>query len=202
MPENPMTVRRFFFGRRQPDRRVGRRLGSGGQLDELRQAMGKELGKTRWKLVAKEIGKQIAGVLDFGVAEKILGPAWQRLELLQEYRDPDTHPPGETALVPLVEHSVRSAHKPHIDLLIKEVEIGRLALEIDLSIQLEGVLLRIKDGRIWGAESGTAKGRGSLICSFADKSIYTLERKSRTFKVDTGIGFENGIAIPPVDLTT
>ena len=139
-------------------------------------------------------------MLDFGVAEKILAPAWQRLELLQEYRDPKAHPPGETALVPLVEHSVRSVHKPHIDLLVKEVEIGQLALVVDLSIQLDGILLRIKDGRIWGAESGSARGRGSLTCSFADKSIYTLERKSRPFKVDTGIGFENGIAIPPVDL--
>lgn len=200
MPENPMTVRRFFFGRREPHGRVGRQLGRAGQLDELQKGLGKELGKVKWKVVAKEIGKQIASVLDFGVAEKILAPAWQRWQLLQEYRDTDKHPPGESALVPLYEHTVRSSHRPHIDLLAKDVEIGRLTLQVELALDINGVVLRIKDGRIWGIESGSAAGRGSLACNYAERSIYKLERKSRRFKVNTGIGFKEGLEIPKIDL--
>lgn len=188
-----MTVRRLFFGAKQPGGDLERR----GQLDELREALGKELGKARWKVVAKEIGRQVAGVLDFGIAEKVLAPAWQRLEMLQEYRDPSLHPPGESALVPLFKHAVRSTHAPHIDLLFKEVEIGRLALEVDLSIELEGVMLRIQDARICGLEGGSAKGGGSLACSYGGKSVYSLKRDSRTFSLAAGVGFANGIPIPP-----
>lgn len=194
-----MTVRRFFFGRRRPEGQVGRRLGRGDQIAELRDKLGAELGKTRWKLVAKEIGKQVAAVLDFGVAEKVLGPAWQRLQLLQEYRDPEKHPAEELSLVPLLEHSVKSTHKPHIDLMVKEVEIGRLTLAVDLAFELEGIVLRVQEGRIRGVEAGSATGRGSLACHYGESSIYKLERKSRRFRLDTGIGFGDGLAIPPLD---
>ncbi len=150
--------------------------------------------------MAKEIGSQIGKVLDFGVAERVLAPAWQRWQLLQEYRDPESHPPDETSLVPLMEHSVTSSHSPHIDLLVRDVEIGRLTLEVELALDLAGVVLRIRDGRIWGVQGGSALGRGSLACSYGERSIYTLERQSRKFELATGLGFEQGIEIPALEV--
>ncbi len=197
MPESSMTVRRLFFGHLAPESGVGRRLGRGGQLNRLHEQVGQQLGNVQWRVVAKEIGKQIVSVLDFGVAEKILAPAWQRWQLLQEYREA---PPGESALVHLCEHTVSSVQRPHIDILVKDVEVGRLELQVELAVDLEGVVLQVRDSRIWGIEGGAATGRGRLACTFADKTVYELERKSRRFAVGAGVRFKDGLEIPQLDL--
>lgn len=190
----PMTLRRFFFAAVDAEGAAGA-LEAGREVDELREELKKQLGGVKWKMVAREIGKQVVELLDFGVAEKVLAPAWQRLEMLQEYRDPELHPPEESALVPLVEHQVVSTHEPHIDLMLKDTEIGRLTFRIELTLDLEGVVLRVRDGRIQGVEAGSATGRGSLACGYRERQLYSLERES-SFQLEAGLSFAAGIPIP------
>ncbi len=199
MAETPMTLQRFFFGRQGPLGFGGRqRLASGKQFPELQEALREQLGKVKWKVVARELVRRLGELLDVRVADTVMAPAWQRWKELQKYRDPEQCPPGESAIVPLAEHSIESTHSPHIDLLVRDVEIGRLDVQLALALQLEGVVLRIHDGRIWQIEAGGASGSGKLSCSFRDRQIYAIERASKRFRLAGGLGFEDGLEIPPL----
>lgn len=199
MPEtHGWTLHRLFFGRFARDTSGRRKLERNPAMDELKERMAEQVGGLKWKLISKEIAKQIATVLDIPIADRILAPVWSKMEGLQEYRDPALHPAGESSIVPLVSHSVTSEHAPHVDLLAKGIEIGRLEIKVDAGLGLEGVALRIQDGKIWQVQSGSCSGSGKLECAFRGQSIYQIERSSRKFDFKNGVSFDKGIPIPPL----
>ncbi len=194
------TLKSLFFGRRDAlDRRGGRQLERGDALAELRRQIADELGKGRWRTVAVQLGKKIAEVLDIGIVDRILLPAWSKLEQLQQYRDRDKFPPEETVLVPLHTHTVSSTHAPEILLKLNETELGRLALAVELELELEGILLEVRDARIRQIQAGRAAGRGQLSCSFRDANLYSVERRSRSYRLAGGISLGDGFEIPALE---
>ncbi len=146
--------------------------------------------------MAPQIRQKIVESLDFGMAEHILGPAWKKLEVLQQYRNPDEFPPEETVLVPIAEHTVTSAHSPHVEIRLKQVQVGRLDLSVELVLELKGVLLEVQGGVIRRVQAGSCQGRGRLACRFRDKEVWKVERSSGKIDFAGGLPLGNGIPIP------
>lgn len=197
MPEAPWTLSQFFFGSRQSiGARGARQVEKDSALQDLHAQISEELPKLPWKPVARKIGQKIVDALDLGIAERILGPAWTKLEALQQYRDPEEFPPGETILVPIAEHTVTSAHSPHVEIRLKDVEVGRLELGVELELHLEGVLLEVQGGVIRRVQAGSCQGRGRLACRFRGKEVWNIERSSPQIEFEQGLPLGNGIPIP------
>lgn len=197
MTESSWTLRRFFFGGGDSiDRKGHKALENSDAMEGLKQGLRKEVGKVKWKIVAQELAKEVGKVLDVGIADEVLLGAWKKWDEVLEYGDPAKLPPGQSALVTLRKHSVHSKHKPHVDLLIKEIEVGRLEIELEVALDLEAVQLKIQDGKIWQIRAGSCAGRGNLICRFAGKPVYKLEKKSRKFDLAGAISFEEGVELP------
>ena len=98
-------------------------------------------------------------------------------------------------LVPLARHTVSSTHKPFVEILVRETAVARLELDVRLAVQLEGVVLRIQDGRIGEIRAGSWRGSGSLELLYAGASL--LQRRTETDKHE----FEGGLALePPVEI--
>ena len=118
-------------------------IGEGSEgWNELRGSLKKEMPKVAWKVVGKEIAVKLQEVLGIKL-DKVLAPGWQKMKSLQEYRDPSRHPPGESALVPLVEHTIESHHRPHLDIVVRDAKLASINLEVDLELLLEGVMLKV-----------------------------------------------------------
>ena len=199
MSDQPMTVRRLFFEQLGAAAETAGQLAAEGDLDRLEEELAEQIKEGAWKLVREEIVEQIGAVLDFDIVGKVLTPAWSRLEALQEYRDPELHPPQESSLVPLVEHTVTSSHRPHIELLAGKTEIGRLDLEVELELEVEGAHLRIQGGRILAVRAGAATGSGKLVCSYQGTQVYELESEPRRFELEAEQELGDGVEIPDLE---
>ncbi len=117
-------------------------------------------------------------LLNLDLIEDILLPAWSKHPELQEYRDPEKHPPGETALVPLLEHAITSSHEPSIEPSIAGQSLGEITFEVEIESIVKGAILEIQDAKIVNVKLGGLDVAGSLSLSgvsFLEKDLASLE---------------------------
>jgi hypothetical protein len=61
-----------------------------------------------------------------------------------------------------MEHTVKSEHRSSLEVLFKGVKLKVIDFTVATELILEGVVLRIKGGRVLAIEAGSVKGRASL----------------------------------------
>ena len=144
----------------------------------------------------EEIVTRIGEVLGIDLGE-VLSSAWEKVEELRELADTEE---GEPMLVPLAGHAIGTEFQPHIDVKIGKVALGRIQLDVELELALEGVMLKVEEGKIRGLEAGSCGASGVLACSFdtgvVKKELLSLEREMPVFELPGLINFGNGISLP------
>ena len=116
-----------------------------------------------WPATLQEIAKKVPDLLRSDVGEVLVG-GWKKSEELRRYADPEQYPPDETVLVELIQHSIRSSHAPHLDFMIRDMQVSRVDFELDMNIDVDGAVLTIRDGKIWALSVGTCMASGELTC--------------------------------------
>ncbi|MFN3232339.1 MAG: hypothetical protein ACE363_09300 [Alphaproteobacteria bacterium] len=144
-----------------------------------------------WPAAKSTLADALTEALDVKLID-IVGGAWSKLKQLQEYRDPQRHPPEEVSLVPLIEHKVRSIHAPAIDLLSGETVIAHLVFNVVLVLKLDGVTLKISGGRIVEIVSGTCQGTG--ILKYAEQKL--AEKSTPAWAIPGSVSLGTGFRIP------
>jgi hypothetical protein len=187
MAESALTIRDFLLARTEDTRQAIEKSDAGVRLKE---AVGKLPG-IEWGPVAKEIEAKIGEVLDVDIIGVLLG-GWKKYRQLQQYRDPAKYPPEETILLSLMEHSIASSHHPKIEILAEQVLLGRLEFTITLALKLEGIVLKVRGGKIREICSGRCRGKGTLECA----GVALLEKETEHFELPGRIGLGDGIEIP------
>lgn len=139
------------------------------------------------------VKQAVLEVIDVDLGEILTG-AWNRYQELQKYRDSERYPADEIILVPMVEHTVRSIHSPAIEIVANDVPVLNLKFELDLSLELEGVVLKIAGGKIIEICAGSCQGRGQIKW----RDAVLLDRETRAFDVPGAIDLGDGITIPAV----
>lgn len=186
-----MTLRWFFFEQKPgtiPDSAAT--LEQAGLMATIKGRVARIPGLS-WPLVAREVGAKVNEALDVNLAG-IIFSAWKKYQRLQEYRDPAKHPPDETILVPLAEHTIESVHRPHVDIMVNEASIGRFEFEIRLALRLEGVILTVRGGKIRAIGAGRCRAEGSLKCA----GVTVVERQTGNFELPSAIDLGDGVDIP------
>lgn len=143
------------------------------------------------KILSQEVFEQLKTLLDVDLGQIILS-SWERYRLLSKYGDREAYPPEETILVPMIEHKIQSTHRPSVEILINEAPVGRLDFDIRLTLKLEGVVLKVRDGRVREIRAGSCRGSGTLRCG----DILIKEQKTRKFDLPGRIDLGEGFAIP------
>lgn len=141
--------------------------------------------------VAGMIVDRIDDVMETPVAPA-LRKVYGKSNVLYRYLDRDKYDPEETITVELAEHTVASNHAPHLDVIINGKELPPLKLDIKLALDLKGLILTIRDARIWKISPGSCKGSGSV--TFYGKSL--LKKESASYALPA-IEFDHGIPIAP-----
>lgn len=172
---------------------------NGVSLADLENNIKEQLPKVSMGAVQEELSAKIGEVLDVGLSDVMAG-AWKKAEALWEYADPDQHPPEETILLPLAEHSIESEHEPSVELKIKEMVIGSIQMEVQLELKLEGVVLKVQGGKIHEIQAGSCQASGKLACSLETKlgakELLNLEKETPSFQLRGAVPLGDGITIP------
>ena len=187
MAEGALTIRDFLLTHAEDAGQAIEKSAAGAKLKEAVT----RLPGIEWGPVAKEIEAKIGEVLDVDIAGVLLG-GWKKYRQLQQYRDTAKYPPEETILLSLVEHSIASSHHPKIEILAEQVLLGSLEFTITLALKLEGIILKVRGGKIREISSGRCRGKGALACA----GVTLLEKDTEPFELPGRISLGEGIEIP------
>jgi hypothetical protein len=105
------------------------------------------------------ISSKLAEVLDIDAVTLFAG-AWEKYHLLSDAADKSKS--GETVLVPLAEHPVKTKLHPFVEIQVGPEVIRRIEFEVTLSLKLKGITVRVQSGEIRGIEAGTCEGSAEL----------------------------------------
>lgn len=129
---------------------------------DTKQKIGAALTPRFWDGVGREVQRAVGDELAHVSIGKILVDAWLKAKQFRAYADPTIHPPGEPSIATLAKHKVRSPHKITVSLLIAGATARTLELDLELTLALEAVHLRILDGRIRALSLGTVSLSGAI----------------------------------------
>jgi hypothetical protein len=188
MPDLPTTLAELLL--ETPPTAGAKRLLQKAKLSDLRARVDKLPGIT-WSTAADMLANAICESLDVKLLD-ILAGTWAKIGELQAHLDPERHPPGEISLVPLVQHKLRSVHHPTVEVLVGDTVVARLEFEVELSLSLEGVILKIRNGEIIGVGSENCFGRGVLKLAGAA----LVDKRTPKYTIPGALEFEDGIPIP------
>jgi hypothetical protein len=139
----------------------------------------------------EKIIQELPHSLDIEIKD-ILVWAWRKRGEIIQYRDKEKYPPGETHIVPLLEHTVVSKHSPTIQPVIDNVELPtKIKFDIVLKLKMKGSMLNIRDGKIMEILVGSCTGSGSIQYA----GIAILEKKTAPYTLPAIINLGEGITI-------
>lgn len=156
----------------------------------LKERIAKEAKEIRWPVALEEMIAGIDGLLNVPFGD-VLASAWNKYHVLAKYLDREKYAAADTFLVPLAEHTVRSRHKPHLDLYLDDRKIGRIDFDVDLSLAIKGFIAKVRDGRIHEITAGTCKVKGTIRC----ENMLLVEKESESAALPGKIAFADGVPI-------
>jgi hypothetical protein len=143
----------------------------------------------------REIAERVDEALDLPVPDLLAG-AWARYTDLWKYCDPDAYPPGKVSVVSLAKHTVRSVHRPAVEVEVSGAAVPvrlRIELQVDLTAGVEGARLSIQAGKIRKLICGTVDFTATL--SYDEQEI---KKVKHTLTLPGTVSFGEGIPILPV----
>jgi hypothetical protein len=163
-------------------------------LRTLRDELSKRAPGVPWHAARAAIRGTMGDLLD-GTVPELAAATWAKYHSLRKYADSKKYAPTERILVPLVTHTIRSVHKPRVEMLLGDEPVGGVEFEIELEFTVEGALLTIRGGRIVEMRVGSCRGKGTLSCA----GIVIEERETQPWLLPGVIPLGEGIPLAPSD---
>jgi hypothetical protein len=121
----------------------------------------KELPDVAWSAFSEEIQFALGKALDINLLD-VVAEGWSKLNKLRDYCGRKLEDEEKPFSVALAEHAVVSSHQPGVDVLLGEKVIGRIVVDVELTLSLKGIVLSIRDDHIVAVASGRFSGAGSV----------------------------------------
>jgi hypothetical protein len=127
----------------------------------------------KWSALEGAVSSKLGEVFSGIDAVTLFAGAWEKYHLLSDAADKSKS--GETVLVPLAEHPVKTKLHPYVEIELGPSVIRRIEFELTLSLTLKGITVRVQSGEIRGIEAGTCEGSAEL--GLADSSLWKHDIK-------------------------
>lgn len=148
-----------------------------GVSEHVRVSVLKDVKNFRWEMVGSALEQRLAELLDISLIEVVLR-GWKKYAMVRKYTGPDAPSTDEMVLIPLSEHTIRSEHKPHIEILRGGKEVARITFPVILELCLDGFALKIRNQRIEEIQTGKLLASGTLKCegvAIVEKKLQPIE---------------------------
>jgi hypothetical protein len=149
--------------------RMGSGMDAGVEAREIKEALANAAPGLPLGTVLDGIGRAVQDLLDVPVSDILVG-AWNRSRDLKAAIEKTRASDDATELVPLLGHTITSEHRPSVEIVKDEVAIARLVFPLSLEFRLEGVVLRVRKGRISEILAGTVKVKATM--KFGDFVVF------------------------------
>ncbi len=166
------------------------RIEAGGHAAELGLALEKARVPLGWGGLKSTLLAEAGALLDVSLLD-VFRWGWNKNRELERYRDRAKYPPHETFSVPLAEHTLKSSHKPHIEVRVDGAKKGQIDFAIDVEIAVKGMVLEIRDARIRKIRTGQCTAKGTFSC----EGLKLAERESGPLKLPGTLDLGEGIEI-------
>lgn len=190
MNKSDLTLKLFFDYKKDIPREWPAELDSAVAISDIKEKVRSEVHGMQWPAAFNEIKKKVGPLLDVGISD-IMAAAWNKYRLLCKYLDRDKYPPDKTVMLPLAEHTVKSEHRPAIEIYLNDQLIGKIDFLVTVSLAFEGLILKIRNGRIMEILTGSCTGKGAISC----ENCLLVERATEPFPLPGSIKLGDGIPI-------
>lgn len=186
---NPVTLQQFFAAPEQGAWPL-KELEGNREFSKLREALATEAPGLAW---AGAFDKVVAGIPKlFQVSTTdIMVKAWNNFRILFKYLNREHYPPDEVIYLELGEHTVKSEHHPHIEIILNGKTIKKIPFHILITLTFKEVTLKIQDGKIKEITPIGCEGKG--VCKLGE--FVLLERKTGPVPFPASIDLGDGIPI-------
>jgi hypothetical protein len=128
------------------------------ELKALQTQVSSALPGMPWSDVQSVIGEKFSEALDIDPIN-LFAAAWTKYSVLSDAAKQSKA--GETILVPMAEHAVKSELHPYV-----EIQLGPVTKKIEfivaLSLKLKGVIVKVQSEEIRAIQAGTCEGSGEI----------------------------------------
>lgn len=187
----PLTLNQFFSLKNKelpPEQMLA--LESGGEVAAVKEAVLKQTKGVGWGVIRGEIFKKVENLLEISIP-KILVAAWS--PFLLKYLDRKRYPANESLLVPLAEHTIISEHHPDLEIMVNDQLVAKIGFTISVELTLEGIILKIQDGKVKEISTGTCKGKGTIKCG----DLLFAKEETKSLALPGSIDLSPGVPITP-----
>jgi len=188
----PITLNQIFVFKENelsPDKIS--EIESSNKMLSLKEKISKEIPGIKWNVTLNEVVKKIGDLLNISLADIMVG-AWNKYRTLQKYLDQKKYSPEEIIMIPLAEHKIKSEHRPYIEILINDQVVGKIEFSINITLTLEGIILKVQNAKIKEILTGTCKAKGTIKC----ENFVILEKDLSSISLPGSIALGEGIPIP------
>jgi hypothetical protein len=186
---NPVTLQQLLAAP-EPGTWPREELERSREFSGLRQALAAEAPALAWAGAFDKVAAEIPKLFQVSAAD-IMVKAWNNFRILFKYLNREHYPPDEVIYLELGEHTVKSEHHPHIEVILNGKTIKKIPFHILLSLTIKEVTLKIQDGKIKEITPVSCEGKG--VCKLGE--FVLLERKTGPVPFPAKIDLGDGIPI-------
>ncbi|MEZ5935102.1 MAG: hypothetical protein R3F54_24865 [Alphaproteobacteria bacterium] len=180
--EGPATLRAFFLG--PPSDWQARFI----KTTENQQGAS-DLGRTTGladvdrRAMTNTVAEKLKDALNIGI-DQILLSAWTQHRDLVNDLERSRQLKGETLLVPLADHTIRSTHHPAVEVMVNDRRVAAFKFNANLMLRIQRAVLKVEAGEVVGVESGVWHGVGQLKCG----PVTLVEHETQEFALPGRFG--------------
>ena len=173
--EGPTTLRAFFLGPPSDwQARFIKTTESQQGASDVGRATG--LADVDRRVMTNTVADKLKDALDVGI-NQILLSAWSQHRDLVNDLEKSRQQKGETILVPLADHTIRSTHQPAVEVMVNDRRVAAFKFNANLMMRIKKAVLRVEGGEVVGVESGVWNGVGQLKCG----PVTLVEHETKEF---------------------
>ena len=178
MSETMPTVKEIFSFSKETRQKEA----SDENWQKFKQRITEELKGVKWTASKFDIFEKVAHLLDIKIPSIFLS-SWKKSDEIKKILEDSVKSPEEKYELNLSEHSITSEHKPCIEVIFKNMTVYKIEFGLNLSFTLDGFIIKIQNGNIYGIDSGLCKAKGT----FSWEKIQLLEKKLEPIKLPGSI---------------
>ena len=173
--DGPATLRAFFLGPPSDwQARFIKTTESQKSSSDVGRATG--LADVDRRAMTNTVAEKLKDALDVGI-DQIMLSAWSQHRDLANDLERSRQLKGETILVPLADHTIRSTHHPAVEVMVNDRRVAAFKFNANLMMRIQQAVLKVEAGKVVGVESGAWHGVGQLKCG----PVTLVEHETKEF---------------------
>ncbi|HZD71958.1 MAG TPA: hypothetical protein VFA45_24500 [Actinomycetes bacterium] len=198
IPTQPLTAAAFLFGDSEQDSvdALAHALREHGVLGTLGEGVAK-LSRAGRNAANDQVATVAHGLLDLDLGGLVIA-AWGKYADLMAAAKRTFATPDSSEVVELATHTITSAHRPYVELLVNDAHVATVHFELAVKFVVKALVATVQHGRLVAVHSGDC----DVTATLAAESRQLAKREAHLqlpllARLDGGIPLLHDIEAPP-----